>query len=324
MNINEFKKIISVIKPDRHIINGQRGSEENVKIKFVLPLLQFLGYDPICDMNFEVNGADIVLVDGDSHPQIVVETKSWDQAITDHLDQCLEYTFKHRVPFILLTSGQHTALYCSLTNLDTLHESQSLIDFNFSDLLGSKGSNILEELALLIDKNNFTTGAVRLYQKINELLPKGKSIEQAKKEFLDHCSNFKSRNKTVKITEANFEAIASRNPATICRCLLAARDEFKRIAAENKNVRVRYRSKEIGLEYLLVARPRSKIIGLVGIYPEKAKVAFGVEGWEDLKTSPETIAKILSFPRYIKSEEQVKALVGLVEGAIRQINGQSE
>jgi len=103
MNIDRFQKIISAIKPDRHIISGQRGSEENVKIKFVVPLLQFLGYDPVSDMNFEVNGADIVLVDGDSRPQIVVETKSWDQEITDHLDQCLEYTFKHRVPFILIT-----------------------------------------------------------------------------------------------------------------------------------------------------------------------------------------------------------------------------
>lgn len=324
MNINEFKKIISAIKPDRHIINGQRGSEENVKIKFVLPLLQFLGYDPVRDMNFEVNGADIVLVDGGSCPQMVVETKSWDQAVTDHLDQCLEYTFKHRVPFILLTSGQRTALYCSLGNLDSLQESQPLIDFNFSDILGSNGSNILEELALLIGKDNFMNNAVSLYQKINERLPKGQSVEQAKKEFLDHCSSFKSRNKTVKMTEADFETIAGRNPAIIRGCLLTAKNEFKRIAVENNNVRVRYRSKEIGLEYLLTARPRSKIIGLVGIYPEKAKVAFGTEGWEDLKTSPETIAKILSFPRYIKSAEQVKDLVDLVEGAIRQINRQSE
>ena len=58
MQYEEFNKILLsiTIKPD-NINSGRRGSEENVKIKIVIPLLQFLGYDVINDMDFEFIGA---------------------------------------------------------------------------------------------------------------------------------------------------------------------------------------------------------------------------------------------------------------------------
>lgn len=320
MEKSEFLQIIRSIKPDKHIIAGRRGSEENVKVKFILPLLQFLGYNIVTDMDFEILGADIVLVDNNYKPILIVETKAWEQQLTHYLNQCLEYTLKLRTPFIIISSGQYTHLYSSLINSDNLENVKPIIEFTFNDLLRSKDHSILEQLKLLIGKENFSSGAKLLYKKIEEQLPSNKTIKEMKKEFLNKCSNFKSIIKTIKITEEDFIRLAQKHSNQIYNCLISAKDEFNRIAKENKNIRIRYRSKEIGLEYLLSSKPRSKIIGLVGIYPEKAKIAFGLEGWEELKCPPEILQKMKSFPRFLKTRRQVETLNNLVETAIKKIN----
>lgn len=73
------------------------------------------------------------------------------------------------------------------------------------------------------------------------------------------------------------------------------------------------------MEYLLSSKPRSKIIGLVGIYPEKAGVAFGLEGWEQLNISQQTLTKIKQFDRSIKNKDDVNRLISLLESAIKEI-----
>jgi predicted RND superfamily exporter protein len=61
-------------------------------------------------------------------------------------------------------------------------------------------------------------------------------------------------------------------------------------------------------------------VGLGGIYPARARVNFGIEGWEELKCSPEILRKIKSFPRDLKTREQIEELVDLIETAIKEIN----
>jgi len=320
MEYAEFIKLISSIKPSENIVSRRRGSEENVKIKIVIPLLQFLGYDVTQDMDFETLGADIVLLDKNSQPALIVETKAWEQQITNHLNQCLEYMLKLRAPFIIISSGQQTRLYSGLPNPDNLENVKPIIEFTFYDLLGDKGSSILEQLKSLIGKENFLNNPELLYKKIAEQLPANKTVDEAKEEFLKKCSGFKSAIKSVKITEEDFIKLAQKHPKAIYNCLILAKDEFYRLAKENQNVRIRYRSKEIGLEYLLASKPRPKIIGLIGIYPEKAKVAFALEGLEELKCPSEILQKMKSFPRFFKNKEQVITLINLLETAIKKIN----
>ena len=320
MEYAEFIKLISSIKPSKNIVSRRRGSEENVKIKIIIPLLQFLGYDVTQDMDFETLGADIVLVDKNSQPVLIIETKAWEQQIMHHLNQCLEYMLKLRAPFIIISSGQHTCLYSSLIDPNSLENVRPIMEFTFNDLLGDKGHSVLEQLKSLIGKENFFNNAELLYKKIAEQLPSNKTINEAKEEFINKCSGFKSIIKTVKITEEDFVKSANEHSKAVYNCLILAKDEFNRIAKENQNVRIRYRSKEIGLEYLLATKPRSKIIGLVGIYPAKAKVAFGLEGWEELKCPIEILQKMKSFPRFLKTKEQVVILINLIETAIKKIN----
>lgn len=307
------------IKPDRHIISGRRGSEENVKIKIVIPLLQYLGYDIVSNMDFEFIGADIVIVDEHYSPILIIETKAWEQQLSHYLNQCLEYTLKLKTPLILISSGQHTSLYSSLINPLNLEKTTPLIDFSFNDLIGKNGDNILEDLKNLISKDNLLNGSIELSKRVAKQLQLSDSLESAKKQFIAECQNFKSTIKSFKITEEDFIKNAQKHPKEIFESLCFGKDEFNRIARENKNFRIRYRSKEIGLEYLLPSKPRSKIIGLVGIYPEKAKVAFGLEGWEQLNISQQTLSKIKQFDRFFKNKDDVNMLVSLLEDAIKEI-----
>lgn len=319
MQYDEFKKILLFIKPDRHIISRRRGSEENVKIKIVIPLLQYLGYDVINDMDFELIGADIVIVDKNNTPVLIIETKAWEQQLSHYLNQCLEYTLKLKTPLILISSGQHTSLYSSLINPHALEKTIPLIDFSFNDLIGKNSKNILGELKKLISKDNLFNGAIELSEKIAKQLQPSDSLEKAKNQFLAECQNFKPTIKTGKINEDDFTKTAKKHPKDIFESLCLAKDEFKRIASENKNIEIRYRSKEIGLQYRLSKTPRSKIIGLVGIYPEKAKIAFGLEGWQELNITQQTLIKIKQFDRFLKNKNEISRLVVLLENAIKEI-----
>lgn len=90
------------------------GIEENVKLKIVLPLLEALGYDRTKDMDFEHfvenKRADIaLLVDG--NPKVMVECKSLEKNLDDHITQALNYAIKKAIPYALLTNGKEFRLY---------------------------------------------------------------------------------------------------------------------------------------------------------------------------------------------------------------------
>lgn len=90
------------------------GVEENVKVIIVLPLLEALGFDRERDMDFEHyvenKRADIaLLVDG--RPKVVVECKSLEKNLDDHISQALNYAIKQQIPYTLLTNGKEFRLY---------------------------------------------------------------------------------------------------------------------------------------------------------------------------------------------------------------------
>ncbi len=90
------------------------GVEENVKIKIVLPLLHELGYNDITDMDFEHyvenKRADIALL-VEKQPKVIVECKSLEKNLDDHINQALNYAMKQQIPYVLLTNGKEFRLY---------------------------------------------------------------------------------------------------------------------------------------------------------------------------------------------------------------------
>lgn len=324
MKNQEFLQIIKSIKPDRDIVAGRRGSEENVKIKILLPLLRFLGYNIVKDVDFERLGADAVIVDPNFKPLFILETKAWEEQIKNYLDQCLEYTLKLNTPLILITSGQETALYSFLGYLDKPHQVKPIIEFRFQDLLGRKSSEILSRLNLLMGKNSLLSGGEELNKTIRNLLPEGHTIEKAQREFIKRCKGFKSRIKTIKITDDEFVKVANKYPEEICNALILAKDEFYKLAQQFKFIRVRYRSRTIGLECLSQEYPRSKKMGLVEINPYTGRLSFGMSNWNKILSSKDTIQKIKEFPRVVKNEAQIRKLSFLLREAIKEISRKSD
>ncbi len=103
---------------------GRAGNEENVKNMIVTPLLECLGYDKIEHMDWEhpvlrKKRIDIALfINKDDKisrksPNVIVETKSLDTNLDDHVSQALNYAWSKGVDFVVLTNGQEIRIYRS-------------------------------------------------------------------------------------------------------------------------------------------------------------------------------------------------------------------
>jgi len=318
MNYPDYLSHIKSIEIDKHIFRSKRGSEENVKNKIIVPLLLTLGWDLLNDIDFECMGADIVLF-VENNPSLIVETKSWGEIITDHLYQCLEYTFKLNIPWILITSGQHTAMFSSLINNENLLDSDPIIRFSFEELLGSNGPKLLEELSSLIGKKAFVKGHSELSAIVTERLG-DRDISEAKRDFMDKASKYKSEIKSKRLTLDEFMSLAENHSDEVRDAIIHIYRKMLELTELSDELRIRYRSREIGLEHHLTAHPRDKIIGLFGIYPESAHIALGLEGWERLNISEKTFKELRSYPRKVESRVWSETLSDLLRIAIQEIN----
>jgi hypothetical protein len=254
----------------------------------------------------------------EGNPLIIVETKAWEQEITGYLNQCLEYAYKFRIPWILISSGQETALYCSLINPDDLNATEPLLNFSFNDLISIKGNKILEELLFLIGKNNAINGAKELEKSVSNRMSE-KTLDAAYKDFFTMAENYKPVIKSIRIKKEDFLALAKQHPPEICNALNYMYSEMTKFEELNGNIKICYRSKGIWIEYRHHIKPRYKIIGLFGINPKQAHVAFGLEGWAQLKITQETLHKLKSFPRKASDVKWAKSLTELLKQAIKEI-----
>src|ERR1017187_6930554 len=110
-----FIQKISLLRPSKHVYGDRNGSEENTKVKFVIPLLEYLGYSLVENLYFEVLGIDILAKANDKN-LLIVECKGWTEFLEYHQNQYLDYMYKMKTPYVLATSGQQTALYIGLLN----------------------------------------------------------------------------------------------------------------------------------------------------------------------------------------------------------------
>ena len=317
MEKSDFLSHLGSLSIDRHILGGKRGAEENVKIKIIVPLLQCLGWDSLDDMYFEDVGVDIVLF-SEEKPSIIIETKSWGEVITDHLNQCLEYCFKLKTPWVIVSTGQYTALYCALLNPDDLSLTEPIIEFSYDELAGDKGQRLIKRLDALIGKQHFSDKNRKLYSMVGKRLAND-TFENAQKRFLAKATNYKANTKYLRITEKEFFSLLNRHPKKLKAALTFVYEEMVKFPKLYKNIALRYRTKEIGLEYLLKKHPREKKIGLFGVYPGSAHIALGLEGWEELNISESTFAKLKKYPRNAQAKEWAKSLIVLLKRAIKEI-----
>lgn len=312
-----FLSHVRRIQVDRHIVRGRRGSEENVKTKIVVPLLLALGWDLLDDIDFERRGADIVLHSQDA-AEIVVEVKAWGEEITAHLDQCLEYSLKLDTPWVVVSSGEYTALYCSLLDTADLLATQPLYQLSFQSLRSDRGKDALREMATLVGKEAFAAGHTQLSARVAERL-EATGLTKAREGFRQEASSFEAETKSRRLTVSDFRELAEQHREEVRNSLVMVYEGIVKLAKLDEKIRVRYRSRSIGLEYRLTGRPRTKTLGLVGIYPDQAKIGFGLENWRRLKT-PETLYEELAeYPREVRSRQWADGLLRLLTRALREI-----
>lgn len=308
---------LETIQVDKHILSGRRGVEENVKIKIIIPLLQALGWDVVRDMYFEPMGVDLVLTH-EGTPQIIVETKSWNEAITNHLKQCLEYCLKLKTPWVIISSGRHTALYCALLNHEDLYDTEPIVEFLFDELTGDTGRKIIEKLSVLVGKDAFIHDREALHSIVRERLGDTK-LEDAQAGFLKKAAGFKGTVKTAMLTEEKFFSLADNHPEEIRDALTLLYREMMRFPLVNKNIYIAYGSTSIGFGCHRKLKPRSRNIGLFGIMPGKAEIAYGLEGWRELGISDATYTQLVKYPRKAQSKEWAMSLVALLKTAMDEI-----
>jgi hypothetical protein len=318
MDYSKFLSYFRSIEIDNHILKGRREVEENIKIKIIVPLLQYLGWDLLDDVDFEYMGAGIVIHNKDK-PLIIVETKSWDEVITDHLDQSLAYSYKLKTPLVIVTTGQQTALYCCLLANDNLADTKPIFSFTFDELTDTNGQILLEKLYVLLGKESFANS----HKELNSIIEKyigNKSLIKAQNDFIEKASEFKSEIKFKRLTEAEFIELAENHAEEIKTAIMQIYRKILKLTTLNDNLNLRYRSKEIGIQYHLYKQYRNKIIGLFGIYPKSAHVAFGLEGWRQLNIAESTLKELIRFPRKVQSLTWAEQLGLLLQKAIEEIS----
>ena len=144
----------------------KKGVEENVKNKIVVPLLELLDFDVVKDMDFEHairnKKADIALI-VENKPKIIVECKSIEQSLDNHVRQALDYAIGNQVPFVALTNGVDFRVYKSFMENVTNPKDRLLFSIKLRNV-----SESWDELVEWISKKNVSSKKIDKLSKSKE------------------------------------------------------------------------------------------------------------------------------------------------------------
>ena len=94
-------------------------TEENVKQKIVVPLLELLGHERE-DLEFErrtksgQGKMDILIKNVPPDCKVIIDTKNYTENLSDHIDQIKDYTFDEAALFAVLVNGTEIRIYSPL------------------------------------------------------------------------------------------------------------------------------------------------------------------------------------------------------------------
>lgn len=159
----DVNEVVNALKSIIEMSSRDLGSEEDVKIKVVLPILRALGYD---DSDFKYEGrtgrgyVDVVV---EHYPTgIVVESKAPRKKLDNYLEQLETYIFhkhgRNRVTIAILTDGEKFNIYGVTGALyKGSLEDFRILSFTRSDLVSAA---LLPKLFDLLGKQSNQNGAI--------------------------------------------------------------------------------------------------------------------------------------------------------------------
>ena len=127
-------------------------SEEDIKLKFIVPLLEALGHERIM---FEVKGADIIVKNSINSYIMLVEAKHWRRNLIDYIPQLARYSKKHNPILAVLCNGKEILIF---------HPSWFRRKFKDTILFRIRKSDIYKKRQILIDilsAESLATGKIR-------------------------------------------------------------------------------------------------------------------------------------------------------------------
>jgi hypothetical protein len=318
MSFQRLRTHLKSVDVETHIVAGRKGNKENIKSKIIVPIFQTIGWNLLGDMDFDHQGLDIVLFK-DGKPAVIVEVKSWADILEEDINQYLEYSFRLNCPWIFLSTGQRMALYCTLLDQKDLSQAEPVIRFGFTDLIGSEGNQILNDLDQMLGKKHFFTKNSALYARLAERLA-GQSIEEAQIEFVKNASQYVRDDRTRQLTVESFLAQLRHHSRQVSGALVYLHSKMVNVLQINPRLQLHYRNKGVGLEYELAGNPQGEVLNLFDIYPESARITFGQDGWKKLNITAATFDDMTNISRKAQSFAWAREVGALLERAIREIN----
>jgi len=317
MSYQRLRTHLQAIKVEDHIVAGRKGNKGNIKNKIVIPILQVLGWDLLRDMDFDHQGLDIVLFK-QGRASMIVETKSWGDPLTSDINQYLEFSYRLNCPWIFLSSGQESALYCALLNQDDLSTAEPLLHFTLEALADTGGRTLFDHVDAFIGKADFFRRDGRLYAQVAEKLAP-QSIEEALIEFVKTASLKVREDRSRQLTVESFLAQLRHHSRQVSGALVYLHQKIINLLQINDRLTIRYRNKGVGLEYETIGNPGAEALALLDIYPENARITIGQEGWRKLNITVSTFERLVSQPRTAESFAWAREVGAVLEKAVREI-----
>lgn len=167
-------------------------TEENVKLKIVVPLLELLGHKRE-DLEFEYRTSkggkiDIFIKNVPSVCKVIIDTKNYDENLAAHVDQIKAYTFEESAFLAILVNGSEIRIYSPIKgvaferSLLYVIERQKLTDKKWWGILS--GFLCKENL----QNGNASKSVEKREQEIKEVLSSEEHLEQEYEERIG-CIN---------------------------------------------------------------------------------------------------------------------------------------
>jgi len=153
-------------------------NENNVKYKFIIPLLECFGYSTVMDFEHPTQGNRIDIYIGGNHSSsgIVVEAKSYNKNLDDYISQLKSYSDDKRPLLAIISNGEEIRFYSYFWRgtpnfSETLLYSIKRVDLNNDD--------IIRRLEKIFSKENLDAGRLEdnIQERENELRKAKKEIE---------------------------------------------------------------------------------------------------------------------------------------------------
>ena len=151
-------------------------SENNVKYKIVIPMLQSFGHQHL-DMEHAAQGSRIDINIGN---KIIVETKALGQNLDIHVQKLSDYCGKERPVLAILTNGKNFRIYSPLWRHQRTFPETIIYSFDINDC---GNVQLLNRLEKILGLNNYQSGAFLDYieEREKELLKANRDIDELKK-----------------------------------------------------------------------------------------------------------------------------------------------